>query len=185
MNQPNQPNQPKEVNTPPTFQDQQKNLWTVKLTLGLIDEVLAETGTDLLPENHDVSPIINLWFYPRKLGALMWCLCRKQAESKKIDKDAFLGVMDASTLKAGWGAMADAIIFFIHQTQGEKSAEAIEKLIEAQMRVIEAGVAELIATIESSEVNQAMKATASRIGAEMKTGIIRSLESGAFESPES
>lgn len=181
----NQPNQPKEVNTPPTFQDQQKNLWTVKLTLGLIDEVLTETGVDLLPENHDVSPIINLWFDARKLGTLLWCLCRRQAESKKIDQAAFLDVMDASTLKAGWGAMADAIIFFIQKTQGEKSAEAIEKLIEAQMRVLEAGVAELIATIEASEVDQAMRETARRIGAEMKAGILRELESGATESPES
>ena len=179
------PNAPKEVHQPPTFQDQAKNLWTVKLTLGLVDDVLAETGIDLLPQNNDVSPIINLWFDPRKLGLVLWQLCKVQAESRKIDQSAFSKLLDAPAMKAGWGAMADATIFFIQQTQGQKSAEAVEKVIEAQMRVIEAGVVELIATIESSEVNEAVKQTAIRIGAEMKAGLIQQLANGASESPAS
>lgn len=170
----------KNPTAPPTF-EAGGHTWQIKLTLGLLDDVQQQTAVDLVPEGDNVSAVTGLILNHRKLGAVLWALCGKQAAERELDKRGFLDILDAAALAKGWEATVAAIVFFIH-SRNPKLAVAVEKLIEKEMEVVEAGAVEMLAAIESSEVNEALKETARRIGDEMRKGVVEQLASSATNS---
>lgn len=167
------------VDKPPVFRDDAARDWTIRLTSQAIDDVLDLTQVDLIPEGENVSGVIGLCLNHRLLSKVLWCLCRKQAEAKQIDERSFKEGLEATALSKAWGALVDAILFFIQETKGLGLAKAFQEIFEAEIRVIEAGATEMLQVLQASEVNEAMKDTAKRIGAEMKQEILSQLASSA------
>lgn len=176
--------QVKVVDKPPTFRDDAGRDWTLRLTTQSIDDVLDLTQVELIPEGENVSSVIGLCLNHRLLAKVLWCLCKKQAEAKQIDERSFKEGFEATALSKGWGALVDAILFFIQETRGLGLAKAFQEIVEAEMRVIEAGAAEMLQVLQASEVDAAMKDTAKRIGEQMKEDILSQLASSVMNSQE-
>lgn len=154
----------------PTFNDAANRTWQVKLNLSLLDAVLANTQVDLAPSNSDVSPVLGLLFDDRKLGAVLWHCVQEQAKQRQVDRASFFGSLDGETLKSGWGAVVDAIVFFT-QSKSQKMADALREAIEAQMRLVEAGASKIIETLKSQATDEAMKTALEKMGRDLQTEI--------------
>lgn len=161
--------------TPPVFRDDAGRDWTIRLSVQAADDVLEQTQVDLLRTDNETSQLTGLLFDPRKLSAVLWALCRKQAEAKDINQTQFREGLEADGLTKGWEAICNAVVFFIRR-QSPKMGEAVEKIIEAQLKVIETGTIEILKTIESQEVDAAVKATTKRIAEELKASVIEQFE---------
>lgn len=159
---------------PPIFRDDAGNDWTIRLNVQVADEVLDETQVDLLRADNETSQLTGLLFDPRKLSDVLWVLCRKQAEAKQIDKGKFREGLEADGLTKGWEAICNAVVFFTRR-QSPAMGEALEKIIAAQMKVVETGTLEILKTIESQEIDDAVKQTTQRIAGELKTSVIAQL----------
>jgi hypothetical protein len=165
-------------NNPPTFKDAENRVWTIKLTLSLLDQVLAATQVDLTPDDHDPSTITALLFETRKLGAVLWECCRAQASAAGVDQAAFKDAVDGEVLLKGWEALVDAIYFFI-QNRNQKLAEAMREAIEAQLRVMETGAAAMAQTIKSNETTEGLRKAGERIATELQGEMTKALDSFA------
>jgi hypothetical protein len=170
----------KVVDAPPTFEDAGKRTWTIKLTLGGIEAVQLATKVDLLPKGNDVTGITNLLFDDRLLGSVLWSLCEPAAKEQSIDRRQFFDALDAESLSKGWGALADAVVFFIRHRQGESVAKAVQGVLDAQMKVLEAGAVEMLAAIQSADVDEAIKKTAERIGRELRAEVASQFANSAM-----
>lgn len=173
----------KPSNSPPTFADSDGRVWTIKLSLGLIDRVQSATQIDLAPEDNNVSPITQLIFQSRLLGQVLWECCRPAAESAGVSREEFVDRLDPESLAAGWGALQEAVIFFIH-SKSPAVAVATRRAMEAEMQVVEAGARQMIATLESTTTEKALKEAIGRIGREMQEGITTGLGKSPIRSRE-
>lgn len=172
------------IKSAPSFKDGADHVWTVNPTLGLIDRVLEKTRVDLLPDDMDPSVITGLLFNARRLGAVLWEFCRDQAANVGVEHEAFLNALDGAAITRGWGALVDGIYFFT-QSQSPKVAKQWMGLIEAQMKVIEAGAVEVAGAIGSEQTNEAIRAAIGEIGKEMKREIQEELAKSVTSSLES
>lgn len=157
----------KTVNSPPQFTDSEGSNWSIKLTIGLTDRILEEAQLDLIPDDMDVQPIMGLLFQNRKLTKILWLCIERQAELNDVDQEAFKARCDAETLTNGWGALVDAVIFFIRQ-KNETLGEAIAETIEAQMQLIGAGANQLLATLKNPETKKTLQRSADSLGKQMR-----------------
>jgi hypothetical protein len=171
----------KEVAAPPTFKAGGR-VYTIDLNLGLIDSVLAATQLDLAPDNGDYHEVSLLLLNPRKLGNVLWACCNAQADSNGVDRDAFLAALDKDALTNGWGALADAVVFF---TPNKIVANQAAEMIEAQVRMIEAQAKEVAKSFSSPEVAKAMQEVIEEQGASLREGIREEFDKSVTSSPES
>lgn len=173
------------VEAPPTWKDSAGRLWTIKLNLQLLDDVLATTGVDLVPEGKNVSSVTALLLNHRALGSVLWALTRDQAVRVQVPSNngdaahplterEFKQSLEADQLHEGWEAIVDAILFFI-QSQSPGLAQATKEVIDAEVDVMEAGAQEILATLRSQEVSGAINDAAARLGKEMKEMTIAEL----------
>lgn len=174
---------PKEIKAPPTFPDANGRRWTIKLTLGLIEGVQERCGIDLAPDDNDISPVAGLLFNTRKLGGLLWECCRKQAEADGIDREAFFEALDEDALSAGWGAVVDAIVFFIH-SKSPKVAESVRLAVEAQMQLLEAGAEQMQKAMQSDVTKQGIAEALDQIGRQMQSELNQALTQAATDRNE-
>lgn len=170
---------PKQILKPPTFLDSQNREWTIKLTGELIDAVQAATQIDLVPDDQDYTPIINLVASHRKLGAVLWECCKGQATSltvadgkaeRPFARSDFMAGLEGPAYTAGWEAILDAIYFFIHCQGpiGPKRAEQFLAIIEAGMKVVEAQIMTTCEVIQSDSTDEALKEAVEKIKGEMQ-----------------
>src|SRR4051794_17377170 len=117
---------------PPTFVDLKKRTWSISLNLELLDAIQAATQVDLVGDDGDSMPVIGLMFDRRKLGEALWVVCQDQAKVKDVDKKDFRAGLDGDALTNGWGALAEAVIFFT-PTQSQSATRAA---FEKQMQVL-------------------------------------------------
>lgn len=170
-----------EVTAPPTFKAGGR-VYTIDLNLGLIDSVLAATQLDLAPNEGDYHEVSLLLLNPRKLGNVLWECCKDQAEANALDRSAFTKSLDKDALAAGWGALADAVVFFIPNQEIAKQAM---ELIEGQVKMIEANAKETVRTFNSPEVAKAMQEVIEENGATLRAGIKGELDKSVTSSRES
>lgn len=167
--------------SPPTFQDLSKRTWTIKLTVGAVDRVEAETQFQLLPEGLDTTALTGLLFDDRKLASVLWSCCRPLDDS--VSRESFMDSLDADALSKGWGAMVDAVVFFT-QAKSPTMAEALRKSMEKQMEVMEQGANGLLKTLNSEGTNLAMSKKMTELEVEMQSVMEKELDSIALNSPE-
>lgn len=170
-----------EVTAPPTFKAGGR-VYTIDLNLGLIDSVLAATQLDLAPNEGDYHEVSLLLLNPKKLGNVLWECCREQAEANSVDRAAFVKSLNKDALTNGWGALVDAIIFFIPNK--ELANQALE-LIEAQVTAIEVNARETVKSLRSKEVQEAMQEVIEDNGQMIRAGIKEELGKSVMSSRES
>lgn len=158
----------REINTRPTFVDGDKREWSIKLTLDAMDRIVEATGIDLIPDDLDVQPVMGLLFKSRTLGLVLWTAISRQAEAQEVTKEMFFESCDTDALTSGWGALVDAVVFFIHQ-KNETLGKATADMVEAQMLQIEAGANQIHQTIHSDEARLALQESATSLGELMKS----------------
>lgn len=168
----------REVTAPPTFKAGGV-VYPIDLNLGLIDSIKAATQLDLAPDNGDYHEVSLLLLDPRKLGNVLWECVKDGAE---VDKAAFLKSLNKDALAEGWGALADAVVFFIPNQEIAKQAT---ELIEAQVRMIETQAKEVAKSFSSPEVAKAMQDVIEENGANMRAGIREELDKSVTSSRES
>lgn len=179
----------KQILKPPTFHDSKERTWTIKLTGELIDAVQAATQIDLVPDDQDFIPVINLVASHRKLGAVLWECVKAQAASLTVadgdDKPErpfaradFMAGLEGDTYALGWEALVDSIHFFIHFLS-PKRAEQFLAIIEAGMKVVEAQIATTCQVIQSDTTDQALKEFVETIKVEMQSELKKELANSA------
>lgn len=159
--------EPKTVTAPPTFADSTGRVWSLKLTLAAIERVQLATQLDLLPEDNDPTELTQLLFQDRKLGKVLWTLVETQATQEQVTHKQFLELCDENLLSAGWGALVDAIVFFI-QTKNQAVGDALRETIEAQMRLLSAGADQIRETMQSGQTAAAVERVAANLGREIE-----------------
>lgn len=168
----------REVTAPPTFKAGDR-IYSINLNLGLIDSVLSATQLDLAPDDGDYHEVSLLLLNPKKLGNVLWECVKGQSE---VDRTGFLGLLDKDALAAGWGALADAVVFFIPNPEIAKQAM---ELIEAQVRMIEVNAQEVAKSFNSPEVAKAMREVIEENGASVRAGIKEEFDKSVMSSRES
>lgn len=161
----------------------------------MIDEVAAATQIDLLPEDNDFTAIFGLVTSHRLLGAVLWHCCQevaksvpsdpKQPDSPPVDRKSFFNALGSDALVSGWGALLDAVRFFILQTRGEQAAVAFDAQLAAATKLREAENRVLATTLKSTQTSQQMDRAIDRVGEEMQGEMDRLLETFAINSQES
>ena len=175
---------PREITAPPTFRDRDNRIWTIDLSLDLADRVLTATQVDLLPDDNDPSKVVDLIFRRKRLGSVLWECCREQAEGIDVDREHFFKALDGKALTSGWGALIDSIIFFTQQAS-PTVARQIAELVEAEMRVIEAGATEIVSVIQSSETSTAIQDAVTAIGNDLRSRMAEELVNSVTNTEES
>ena len=174
-----------DVTAPPVFKDADGREWTVNLTVGIIDRVRERLKINLYVDKDDATEVVALLFDDQRLAGLLWFLVKKQAKGMVVAAEEdepehaygeadFRNALDANAMAEGWKAVCDAILFFT-RAKNPKLAAAIEKVIEGQMRVVEAGVGQILETMTSPEVERGIQEAAEKIGQEMKANTVRQL----------
>ena len=163
------------LNTPPTFPDSAGRVWTIKLTLGLIEEVQEKLQFDLVPDNCDATPLVELWNEKKRMIDLLWAVCEEQAEDKQVTRSMFLKSLDAETIPAAWGALCDSIVFFIQGFKSERAGGLYLAAVEAGMRVKAEEAGALIRTIQSSTTDEAIKKKVRAIEQSMQKELVEEL----------
>ena len=163
---------------PPTFHDSQGRDWTIKLSGELIENVLTATQVDLVPDDHDYIPVVNLVASHRKLGAVLWECVKRQAESHEVDRSAFIEALDGPAYLKGWEALVDAIHFFIRSLSA-KRADQFLAVVEAGMKVMEAEAETAVEIINSQTTDEALKEAVGKIKAQMQSELAQELASSA------
>ena len=171
------------ITAPPTFTDLTERIWTIKLTGSVIEEVLANTQVDLIPDDQDYVKIADLVRSHRQLGAVLWHCVRRQAEQQGIDRVGFLDGFDGRVYALGWGALVDAIHFFIRSLSATQ-ADTFSAMIEAAMRVKDAESRTQIELIQSAATNKALLDAAEQIKRKMQGEIVRGFAKSATNLPE-
>lgn len=149
--------------------------YPLKLTVAKADRLLELEQVDLLAE--DASNVLTeLLFDQRRLAAVLWRLCEGQADGHGISRDAFNEHLDSDTLAAGWGAVVDAVTFFIpsHRRQ------AFTLTLERQMAVIEQGAKAVAKVIQSDETSQSIERTVAGMASEAQAEITKTLDGSAW-----
>lgn len=155
---------------PPTFRDAEGHEWRIRLTLGLIETVVDETGVDLIPNNCDVSTLTGLLFDPRKLSRVLWVCIAKAAAEEGVAREAFIDSLDGETLSLGWNALVESVLFFT-RSQSVSLAAALEEAIETAMKFLERGTASLVQTMRSEETEAMIDQTVADAGRQLQNGL--------------
>jgi len=140
------------------WNDSEQRTWTIKPTVGLLEQVKTATKIDLSPDDNNlsvVSVITELLFQSRKLGEVLWQCCKDDAESRNISRDIFYRALDGEALTAGWGALIDAVVAFA-EWKDKQLGNAIREAIETQMRVIGVSIEAMNAAIKSEATADAI-----------------------------
>lgn len=153
-----------------------KQSYQLKLTIATADQVDACTGVDLIGDDAN-NVLIGLLFDQRKLGGVLWLLCKQQAEAHAVDQAAFNADLDSETLSAAWGAIGEAVAFFIPSHRREHFRMTLER----QMAAIEEGTKAIARVIQSEETTQGIQ----RQMAEMEERAQGELARVLGESPSS
>ena len=174
---PKQPpaDQPRQVNRPPTFQDNEGRTWTIKLTVGLIEEVQEKTQFDLVPDDCDATPLVELWNEMKRMAALLWAVCESQAEAQGVTRTSFLNALDQDAIPAAWGALCDGIVFFIQGVKSEQAGNLFLAAVEAGMRVKREEAGAIIRTIQSTTTDEALKKKVRAIEQSMQKELVEAL----------
>lgn len=170
---------------PPSFEDSFKEprRWEIKLTGAVIDSVLANTGVDLVPDDLDYQAVVELVQSHKRLGGVLFQCVRKQAEQNGVDHDSFFEGFDGAAYARGWGALVDAIRFFI-QAINPGRAEAFAAFIEAAMKVKAAEAKTQIALLQSQSTDKALNDAIAKIGSKLQGQLTRGLASSAENLPQ-
>lgn len=151
-NQNGQPTSP-----PTTFSDAAGNVWSIKLTLGLIDEVQEATQVDLVPDDCNLGPLASKALSAKEWSTLLWLCIRKQAEARGITQKDFVSELDADTLAQSAEALGEAIRFFIQRTKGKEMAEATIGTYHKSMDLMNQAAQAILENMESPKSKQVFK----------------------------
>lgn len=176
---------PKPVNQPPTFTDSAERVWTIKLTVGLIEQVQERLQFDLVPDDCDATPLVELWNSIKRMGDLLWALVENQAEARGVTRSDFLNALDNEAIPAAWGALCDSIVFFIQRYKSERAAGLFLAAVEAGMKVKEEEAGAIIRTIQSSTTDEAIKKKVRAIEQAMQKELVEELGKSPLRSPGS
>lgn len=162
--------QNKTPTAPPTFRVKDRT-WTINLTVGLIDRVQEVSGVDLMAD--DRTPYLSLIFAPRQLGGVLWACVAQQAATSGVTREQFVDSLDGDALSAGWGALAEAIVFF-SQTH---LREAVQAEIDAKIAAMEQGFTALAEVASSEETGEAIKLAVKKLKEDMQADLPRAFAS--------
>lgn len=143
--------------------------YTIRLTVGLAEDVLDATGYDVIAAGEDGLRIVSLLSDHRTLGRVLWALVGDPSD--EAAHAAFRRELDADALIAGWGALVNAQVGFTRRTRGEHSAAALERAIELEVQATET-LALAIAEGVSKRAEE-MLSEAAKAADEMVAGAVR------------
>lgn len=100
-----------------SFTDNAKTTWVIDLDAPKIVRIRSELGLDLV--GADGSAYEKMVDDPILLFEVLWKLCSKQADDKKIDVDAFAQRITGDAIESATDAMVEAIADFFPKAKRE------------------------------------------------------------------
>ena len=110
------------------FTDNAGRTWELAINVTQIGRVRSLNGVDLYSLTDDDSALVGILSDPCKLVAVLYVLCKAQAEEKHVSEEQFGEGLAGGTLEAAGEAFVREVIFFIPN----------QKIREAKLRVFEA-----------------------------------------------
>jgi hypothetical protein len=106
-----------------SFKDADGREWTLRLTVGLIDDARDQLGIDLWKVTSDAAAAVEpLYADVRKLVGLLWLLAERQAERAGVTPEGFGRAMDAAALDAAVDALFEALSCFFRRGYAARAA---------------------------------------------------------------
>lgn len=137
-----------------SFTDGDGREWKLRLSVGLVAEVLRETGVEIGNEKNS-QWVALLFGQQAKLVEVLWVLCAGQAETFGVSAEAFGYLFDGATLEAAGDALAGAVADFFPRSK-------ISRAIKDHMgKVIQAGEERAIREMTAAAVPFSTSATTS------------------------
>ena len=136
-----------------SFKDNEGRDWLVAVNVATVKRVRAECGVDLASatepnaENGE-SPLERLAGDPVLLVDVLYSLCRKQAEKRGVDDEAFGTAIAGDSVAAAADALMEAIVDFFPNPRRKLLMKALTEARETQRKAEEA--LEITATATSS-----------------------------------
>jgi hypothetical protein len=99
--------------------------WTLRLTVGLLDDVRDQLGIDLWKVTTDAAAAVEpLYTDVRKLVGLLWLLVEREAAKAGVSPEEFGRALDAEALDASAEALFEALLrFFQRRARGARPEE--------------------------------------------------------------
>lgn len=117
-----------------SFKDANNVTWDIDINVGAIKS-LRSVGIDII--SHDNKGIIGLSDDPVMLCDALWCLCRKQAESRSISEEKFFEAFHGDCMIEATTALMNAIADFFPEARRQVMKRAIEISLEADRAMME------------------------------------------------
>jgi hypothetical protein len=116
----------------PRFKDAENREWTLRLTTGRNRVILDTCGIDF-GQIHDGKVFFDLQTSDDKLAQVLWILCEKQAESRRVTPEDFADSLDGDALDSAMEALIEATILFTRRPIRAAVEKVIRQTMEAQI----------------------------------------------------
>lgn len=161
----------------PSFKDSNNREWLVALDGPKIKRIRDKLGFDVA--NSDGTVYAALRSDAALLIDVLYLLCQRQAEERKLSDEDFGALIFGEGLKVAREALADAIVDFIPDAEDR---EYLREAIKAHELERKAAMKPALAKIRDPKLMELIEEAA---GAKMEEAIRRTLSSSASSSPDS
>jgi len=117
--------------TSPRFSDGQGVQWLLTLNTTLCRRMRDELDLDIA-DLQSGEAFLGMAADPIKFGALLWLLCEKQADARKISPESFGELLTGDVLDAAFEALMGAIVLFTRAPMRGAVQTVIDQAMKAQ-----------------------------------------------------
>jgi len=133
-----------------TFKDTENRDWTVEITVGAVKRVRAALDVDLYSLIDDkAAGLAKLMNDPCMLVAVIFVLCREQAEKQEVSEEQFGNALGGDTLEACADAFLEALTDFFPS----RSRAPLRKIAQKGKQISEKATALLEKRIDALDVD--------------------------------
>lgn len=132
--------------------------WRVEIGYAAVRRLRTEAGVDLSGADGQLAFVQALYTDPFKLGAVLWCLCRDEAQAAGLTEEQFFDAMTNDEAEAAAAAVYEGYVDFFHRGR----AAAVKPKLPGLIRTMNEKVGAALATaIDSFSNDSAASAPAS------------------------
>ncbi len=123
------------------FTDNQGRQWTLEVNVNAIKRVRGLVGVDLYALLSDgLKPLGELLGDPCKFVDVLYCLCKSEADARKVDDSDFGRAMVGDVLTLAADALVEELINFFPNARGRQAmTEALRKSKEIGEKILTHG----------------------------------------------
>ena len=138
-----------------TFTDSSGRIWKVEINVNALKQVRSLSGVDLM-EAVGGRLLEKLAGDPVLLCDVLYCLCKNEADARKISDEDFGRGLSGDAIDEASKALLEELVDFFPQAKRRVLAKAMCKLNALQTRVLEVAEAKLDSTDLDKEMERAL-----------------------------